>query len=58
MTENKTYIIVCKRGLTKQDCPHFTQQQVLCVECPYAAYFPRQHQEKTEQEENQKDDRR
>lgn len=56
MTENKTYIIVCKRGLSKQDCPYFAQQQVLCIECPYAAYFPRQHQEKTEQEENQKDD--
>ena len=51
MNENKTYIIFCRRGIIKNECPFITQQKITCVECPHVSYFPKVRLEQTEQTE-------
>lgn len=49
-----TYTIHCVRGLTKYECPHFQQGEIVCVECPYARYRLRREEDK--HESDKKDD--
>lgn len=42
MENKKIYVIACKRGLYKQDCPFAIQQGIHCVECPYVVYISRE----------------
>lgn len=60
MTNNKTYIIVCGRGLTKHQCPIISNVEH-CVDCNFVRYALRvtekEEPEKTaEQTENSKED--
>jgi hypothetical protein len=54
-----TYTIHCVRGLTKYECPHFQQGEIVCVECPYSRYRLRREEDKHEEgkhESDKKDD--
>lgn len=52
-----TYIILCARGLTKYECPHFQQGEIVCAECPYARYKMRKADDKNKSpEENKNND--
>lgn len=51
MKEHKTYIVVCKRGLLRNQCPIVQQQGEHCVECPYAVYILREKIKNSEQTE-------
>lgn len=62
MEKGKTYVITCKRGIIKTECPLITQEKGHCVDCAYALYWPRSFQysedtsttsEKTEQKQNE-----
>lgn len=55
MENKKIYVIACKRGLYKQDCPFAIQQGIHCVECPYVVYISREKthfENNSEQEKN------
>lgn len=47
MANGKTYVIVCKQGNVRQECPLFFQKGIPCVECPYVAYVERVRPEET-----------
>lgn len=50
MADGKTYIIACRAGRIKNECPIVLQKEIICVECPYAVYIERVHN--TEQVNN------
>lgn len=55
MEKGKTYIVVCRHGRRKDECPLVIQQGWHCVECSYSGYILRQKEtdrESSEQEEN------
>ena len=54
METGKTYVIVCKQGNFRQECPIFLQKGIPCVECPYVAYMERVRPE--ENTEHQQDE--
>lgn len=41
-TKNITYVILCGRGIQKNECPIIAQGNC-CVECNFARYTPRHH---------------
>ena len=47
MEESKTYVVICRRGLSKDTCP-IIQESGHCVECPYVGYMLRTKKENTE----------
>ena len=51
-----TYTIHCVRGLTKYECPHFQQGEIVCVECPYARYRLRRPEDKQYTESEDKNE--
>ena len=57
METGKTYVIVCKQGNFRQECPIFLQKGIPCVECPYVAYMERvRPEENTEHEQKENND--
>jgi hypothetical protein len=53
MANRKTYVIVCKQGNLRQECPLFLQKGIPCVECPYVAYVERVRPEETTEHEQE-----
>lgn len=51
-----TYTIHCVRGLTKYECPHVQQGEIVCVECPYARYRLRRPEDKQYRESEDKNE--
>lgn len=49
--KGKTYVVVCRRGLSRDLCPVVQQEGAHCVECPYAGYMLREQKENNETEE-------
>lgn len=41
MENGKTYIIVCRQGRRKDECPLVTHQGWKCIECSYVGYILR-----------------
>ena len=57
MPNGKTYVIVCKQGNFRQECPLFLQKGIHCAQCPYVAYIERTRpDDNTEQEQEEKHD--
>lgn len=56
MDKEKTYIIICRKGLSKNECPLFHQHDIKCVECSFAGYILREKEqvENTESTEDGK----
>lgn len=55
MEKAKIYVVTCRRGLDRSNCPLVLQQGAHCVECPNVAYVPRirkEHNDNTEEENN------
>jgi len=50
MKNKNTYIIVCRKGLCKTDCP-IISNGLSCVECNYSGYILR-NKENNENKEN------
>lgn len=58
MENGKTYVVMCKQGNSRLECPLFLQKEILCVECPYAAYVERiRPAETTEHTQEEKHER-
>ena len=51
MTSGNTYIVVCRQGKNKNECPLVVQQGWACVECTMAGYILREKIKQTEQTE-------
>ena len=49
--KNITYIVLCGRGILKNECPIIAQGGC-CVECNFARYMQRQPTEKNKDQEN------
>ena len=57
MPNGKTYVIACKQGNFRQECPLFLQKGIHCAQCPYVAYIERTRPDNnTEQEQEEKHD--
>ena len=41
---SKIYVIKCAQGLNRDICPYIAQNNLCCVECSNARYFPREKQ--------------
>lgn len=47
--ESQTYVVVCRQGRRKDECPLIAQGRQHCVECPYVGYILRERQETSEE---------
>lgn len=50
MKTDKTYVIICRKGLRRDLCSRIKHEGTHCIECPYVGYVLR------EPEENNQDD--
>jgi hypothetical protein len=55
MEKPKSYTIFCRKGQRKDECIIIQQQKILCVECPYVGYFPRNIHTNNEETENKEE---
>jgi hypothetical protein len=52
MEKNKTYIIVCRGGKTKDTCPLILEKGWCCAECTYSGYILREHIKNEDEKED------
>lgn len=52
MENSKTFVVICKQGRYKDECPYIKQEGICCVECPYAGYIIREPIKKEENVES------
>lgn len=57
MTNGDTYIIVCRQGRRKDECPLIIERKWSCPECTMAGYILRErNNQENNQEDNQEND--
>lgn len=53
MEKAKIYVVTCRRGLDRSNCPLVLQQGAHCVECPNVVYVPRVRKEQPDKQEGE-----
>lgn len=56
LEKNRTYVIVCRDGRRKDECPLIIQKGWCCAECSQSGYILREHIDEPEENEEKKDD--
>lgn len=56
MANGEIYVVICRQGRRRDECPLVLQERLHCVECPYVGYILRERNntstENSEQTEN------